>query len=1288
MHHRQTRHARRTRLAVPLLSLLAIAAGAPRPAFASGDAATKFNVFVPADAMSSRRSYLVVTNVSPEPAVVDIVDDNADGDSDDSVLGVALATGESYVVRLADGAVNDDYGGKNDGDYFKIRANHPVIAMMGNASSWEHDWVPSEGGARGTSFFTFSLPTSGSKSDLNVFSYADGTKVSVSDVSTNVVTATGKATANIDAAVPLFTTTLNAGEDLNVRKHGLGIDALTAGHTYWVRADKPVTMITGHLNSLSGGNQARDGGGFVPSANGSTNGSLFYLTIPHETGKPSEKELRVVCPTAGSTVRLFGANADSPDWGDISVDVLQNAGQHLDFVGASNPLFQSYDLYKLTVSPPQQGCSLYEANWMETGSYGTSDSASAVSSDEGTGLGTGFSIYLGPPGLSYMNEPAGEARNIGFGSGSYGSRLYVYGTQEGTTVTVKDLDTDGAIVQSSFTVGADSYYHFVVPTTAYDALRTAGRRPYVRVTASAPVSIVSGNFNDNWLTYFQSVVPPEPKASVATGTNTLSCGQQTTISVTCDNTNGSSLSGLTAALTLPPGVALVAGSASDAIASTQGATTSWSLGALAGGTSRTVTVDVTLDCASLGCAPADLAAIRAECSGTNGGELYARVASANVSLVDDSKATVTGLTAVDDASDPAAPFIRASYTLSGGSGAATATLTRAIGDASPNATQVALATDGAGTHTFEDDYAQSYQQTYFYRVSVTDGACTRSFGPLPVETSSGQSSGFDGGLESNGRLASALARRALARATNASWLPTAAATSGRSVLPTAAEALPFGLGAMAARSWDGTLRGAIPAEGPGASHAVDVTPGDLPALTNAGQVASADYVDARGRRVGTVLAVETLGTTYEHGKAICDRASGSTLDGVEATALESGATLLRASLRDGKGRTGDVATEFKIYANPDGSREAYASWLRDGYPAPRADQRVINVQAWSAIPGYELALADAILAGTGATLREGAASPAAFVTRAGSLGGAISADVGGAAAGLHVRTTRLLEDGTTATELAPLTGGRFSARVAKTLETTLDLVDSSGKTVDRVWLSDGAWALLDDAVVGGATGSATVETTGCRRTTPTLDSDLALAGCAHFSGEVRGLAGVARNLARAVAPLDLRDYEGISFTYASNLPVRACLEQAGRAASAQPCVTLAPSATTTVSLPLSAFAAESDACATTPKVGLTAVTFVAATGTGTTSLALAVDELTLHRAAPDAASVLAASPCLSNASDPPSTPGTVPATGDTFATEASCAVTPNAASGGPGIFGALVAALAALVGVGGRKRRA
>lgn len=416
---------------------------------------------------------------------------------------------------------------------------------------------------------------------------------------------------------------------------------------------------------------------------------------------------------------------------------------------------------------------------------------------------------------------------------------------------------------------------------------------------------------------------------------------------------------MTAALTLPTGVSLVAGTASDAIGSTNGATTYWSLGGLSGGSSRTVTVDVTLDCNSLGCAPADLAAIRAECNGTNSGETYARVASSNISLIDDSKATVTGLTAVDDTSNPDAPVIRANYTLSGGSGAATATLTRAIGDASPNATQVSLATEGAGTHTFDDGYAQSYQQTYFYRVSVTDGACTRTFGPLPVKTSSGQSSGFDGGLESNGRLSGALARRALARTTNASWLPTVAAAAGRSVLPTPVETLPFGLGAMATRSWDGTLRGAIPAAGPGDSHAVDVTPGDLPALTNAGQVASADYLDAGGRRLGTVLAVETLGTTYEHGKAICDRASGATLDRVDATALESGATLLRAAYRDGKSRTGDVATEFKIYANPDGSREAYASWLRDGYPAPRADQRVLNVQAWSAIPGYELALADA-----------------------------------------------------------------------------------------------------------------------------------------------------------------------------------------------------------------------------------------------------------------------------------------------------------------------------------------
>ncbi|MEL6546099.1 MAG: hypothetical protein AAFQ82_15835, partial [Myxococcota bacterium] len=68
----------------------------PEPAHAVGDGATRFNLYIPGNnSHSSRRVLLIVTSVSPESNRIDIIDDDADGDSDDSALGVVLERGES-----------------------------------------------------------------------------------------------------------------------------------------------------------------------------------------------------------------------------------------------------------------------------------------------------------------------------------------------------------------------------------------------------------------------------------------------------------------------------------------------------------------------------------------------------------------------------------------------------------------------------------------------------------------------------------------------------------------------------------------------------------------------------------------------------------------------------------------------------------------------------------------------------------------------------------------------------------------------------------------------------------------------------------------------------------------------------------------------------------------------------------------------------------------------------------------------------------------------------------------
>jgi len=109
------------------------------------DASTQFNVYVPPNNIQGRDVLLIVTAVSAYDTTVSVVDDGADGDTDDTYLNRSLQRGQSQLVWLRDGGVNDDAGGKWDGDYFLVTANHPVVVQMATQSNWQHDWVPSDG---------------------------------------------------------------------------------------------------------------------------------------------------------------------------------------------------------------------------------------------------------------------------------------------------------------------------------------------------------------------------------------------------------------------------------------------------------------------------------------------------------------------------------------------------------------------------------------------------------------------------------------------------------------------------------------------------------------------------------------------------------------------------------------------------------------------------------------------------------------------------------------------------------------------------------------------------------------------------------------------------------------------------------------------------------------------------------------------------------------------------------------------------------------------------------------
>lgn len=120
-------------------------------AFATGEPATKFNIFIPPNNDNNHRDVCLIITAIYDSTAFQIIDDGMDGDTDDSKSGLLMA-GQSYILYIRDNGVNDDNPGasggtkKQDGDYFTINADKLILASQSTDSDWQHDWVPSIGG--------------------------------------------------------------------------------------------------------------------------------------------------------------------------------------------------------------------------------------------------------------------------------------------------------------------------------------------------------------------------------------------------------------------------------------------------------------------------------------------------------------------------------------------------------------------------------------------------------------------------------------------------------------------------------------------------------------------------------------------------------------------------------------------------------------------------------------------------------------------------------------------------------------------------------------------------------------------------------------------------------------------------------------------------------------------------------------------------------------------------------------------------------------------------------------
>jgi hypothetical protein len=357
--------------------------------FATGEASTYFQIFIPPNNDLVARDVCLIVTALYDSTTFQIVDDGADGDTDDSKTGI-LMSGQSYVLFIRENGVNDDapHNGegpsKQDGDYFIITSDKLVLASQSTKSDWQHDWVPSiNKTSKGTRFIIYSPPTSSSPRDVNLFAYEDSTAITISKISTDKTNGQGYTQVNLVDKEIVVQRTINIGEDI-IFTYSDGRDLFQSGETYLIESSKEVTAQYGALHV-----NARDGGGYVPSENGSSTGELFYFAVPYQAAR--EQEIRIVSWDDNNQVTLDkfvnGVWVSVDSW---TLDEL-DPGDWISYGGNVNKVF------RVRCSPGKQ-VSVFEANWLETGSPGTSDVASMVSGQNGYSAGTSFLTYMAPPG--------------------------------------------------------------------------------------------------------------------------------------------------------------------------------------------------------------------------------------------------------------------------------------------------------------------------------------------------------------------------------------------------------------------------------------------------------------------------------------------------------------------------------------------------------------------------------------------------------------------------------------------------------------------------------------------------------------------------------------------------------------------------------------------------------------------------------------------------------------------------------------------------------------------------
>lgn len=445
-------------------------------------------------------------------------------------------------------------------------------------------------------------------------------------------------------------------------------------------------------------------------------------------------------------------------------------------------------------------------------------------------------------------------------------------------------------------------------------------------------------------------------------------------------------------------------------------------------------------------------------------------------------------------------------------------------ETSTSTTIEVVATNGADDD--DGDGLSNFEESCYYGTDPDD-ADTDGNGVLDgVQYALGVSSSGVGGLESNGGRATQMATRAIRRGHMTPFFQRLKASSSLSSL----------VDSLALEDLE----------------TVEVTPSDLPSITNALDVVGLDFLGKNGLRQASILLIETVGAVYEHSKPLCDRAHGAEL--IQLNSRWHDDVEIVGGLFRGSGGL-DQARLFKLYQEGE-DWSVHSRWLSEDYPLVEEGQNVLNVQIWAredhtanslvgqlmnTVAPAEPRLVDEEVPNPVVRLPPTSPLPGAYFRRGGAWGQTLQATLARRGATPELRV--LLEtkapqgDGTERRWLR-ISEGTDQLQVFEGFmkEATLELW-AGDQRLDRLWLSDGWWAPYDQGL--WTDDASRFSTERCLFEGVSVDASLAFAGCGRADRPDEGPLGVARHFVR---PVQLGAYGHLGLHLESSAPSEVCLE--------------------------------------------------------------------------------------------------------------------------------------------------